>query len=183
MPELAEYEKYELYDGKEVMLAAASIPHLEIQGNLYNIIKNFLKGKRCRVFTEAKVVFAKDTFFIPDVLVVCDRSKIKLNHIEGAPDFVAEILSISTQARDIGIKKDMYEKYGVGEYWLIDPKAQSITVYLLKDGRYVLEDVYHNATEEELEGLTEEERKAHKVSLKISLYDDLEIQVKEIFEE
>jgi len=183
MPELAEYEKYELYDGKEVMLAAASIPHLRIQGNLSRIIGNFLRGKRCRVLTEAKVVFAKDTFFIPDVLVVCDRSKIKLNHIEGAPDFVAEILSISTQARDIGIKKDMYEKYGVGEYWLIDPKAQSITVYLLKDGRYVLEDVYHNATEEELEGLTEEERKAHKVSLKISLYDDLEIQVKEIFEE
>ena len=41
MPELAEYEKYELYDGKEVMLAAASIPHLGIQGNLYNIIKKY----------------------------------------------------------------------------------------------------------------------------------------------
>ena len=47
----------------------------------------------------------------------------------------------------------------------------------------MLDNVYQNATEEELEGLTEEERAAHKLSLKLSLYDDLEIQVKDIFEE
>lgn len=175
--------KTERINGKEVRQSTASIPHIEIQGNLYIILRNFLKGKRCKVFAEARVIFDDKNWFQPDLIVVCDKSKIKANHIEGAPDFVAEILSISTEGRDFGIKKDIYEKYGVKEYWLINPRAKSIQVYLWKNGKYEIDNVYHDATEEELEGFSPEELERHKLTLKLSLYDDLEIRVKDIFEE
>ena len=113
--------------------------------------------------------------------MVCDPAKIKLNHIEGAPDFVAEILSPSTEKRDVGIKKDIYEKFGVREYWIIHPKAESVTVYLLKDRKYLLDNVYHLLSEEELECLSEEERAEQEVPLKLSLYDDLEIRLEDLF--
>ena len=87
------------------MLATATIPHIRIQRNLSNILYNYLKGKRCEVFTEAKVVFDKKNWFQPDLIVVCDKSKIKNAYIDGPPDFVAEILSPATQFRDFGIKK------------------------------------------------------------------------------
>ena len=183
MEYLAVEQEYELINGEEVMLAAASIPHLNIQRNLTTMIHNFLKGKRCRVYTEAKVIFDNKNWLQPDVLVVCDKNKIKLNHIEGAPDFIAEILSPTTQFRDLGVKKDIYETFGVQEYWMIDPIARNIIVYLLKDGKYRLDSTYHSYSEEEWEGLSEKEKAQQKLTLKLSLYDDLEIEVKEIFEE
>ena len=93
-----------------------------------------------------------------------------------------EILSPSTRRRDITVKKDTYEKYGVKEYWLISPKEESIEVYLLQDGKYVLDNVYHNFDEEDWAALSEAEKAEQQLSLKISLYSDLEIQVKDIFE-
>ena len=176
-------QEYELINGEEVMLAAASIPHLGIQLSLARIIGNYLKGKRCKAFFEAKVVFDSENWLQPDFLVVCDKNMIKLNHIEGAPDFIVEILSPTTQFRDLGVKKDIYETFGVQEYWMIDPIARNIIVYLLKDGKYQLDSTYHSYSEEEWEGLSEREKAEQKLTLKLSLYDDLEIEVKEIFEE
>ena len=111
-----EDESYEIISGETIMRAAAAIPHIRIQGYLFNTIYNFLKGKRCEVFSEARVDFDDKNSFVPDLLVVCDKNKIKETHIEGAPDFVVEILSLSTQGRDFSIKKEIYEKYGVKEY-------------------------------------------------------------------
>ena len=76
----------------------------------------------------------------------------------------------------------VYEKYGVKEYWIVDPKAESIDAYLLKDGKFELDETYHNITDEEWEELSEEERAQERLSLKLSLYDELEIKVKDVFE-
>jgi Uma2 family endonuclease len=54
----------------------------------------------------------------------------------GAPDFIVEILSPSTAERDRGVKFDTYEKHGVHEYWLVDPEAQFVEVYILAAGRF-----------------------------------------------
>ena len=132
MEQLKEYadRKYEMENGKVVMLAAASIPHLRIQRKLSRIIDTFLQGKRCEVFTEARILFEDRKFYYPDLLIVCDPSKVKLNHIEGAPDFVVEILSPTTAKRDLSIKKDTYEKHGVKEYWIIkDGICASVSNY------------------------------------------------------
>ena len=182
MKETREYE-YELVNGKEVMLAAANLPHLRIQRNLSRIIDTFLRGKKCEVFTEAKVVFDDKNWFQPDLIVVCDRNKIKDTYIDGAPDFIAEVLSPTTQFRDLGIKKDSYERFGVQEYWIINPADKTVAKYLLRDGKYVLDSTYHKYTEEEWMWMTDAEKAEQRLKLKLSLYDDLEIDVEEVFEE
>lgn len=182
MPALAEYTKTEIIDGVEYDMSPANTKHVVIQRNLSAIIYNFLKGKQCRVFTEIGVDLDENNYLIPDLLVVCDRNKITDRGINGTPDFVVEVLSPSTKRKDITVKKDLYERFGVKEYWIISPKEESIEVYILQDGKYVLDNVYHNATAEDMERMNEEEKAEIHLSLKISLYDDLEIQMKDIFE-
>ncbi len=184
MPALAEYIKTEIIDGVEYDMTPATIKHHTIQGNLFAIIWNFLRGKSCKVFTETGVTFDEDNYFIPDLLVVCDRNKITAKGIEGAPDFVVEILSPSTKRKDMTLKKSAYEKFGVKEYWIISPKEESIEVYILQNGKYELDGVYHNINEDEIDTkhMSESEIAEIHLSLKISLYDDLEIQTKDIFE-
>jgi Uma2 family endonuclease len=65
----------------------------------------------------------------PDVIVVCDESTIREDGVYGAPDFIAEILSPSTAHKDLGEKRDLYEKAGVREYWLLNPDNGSILAW------------------------------------------------------
>ena len=183
MDAVREYQKSEIINGVEYAMSPPSTKHRAIQGNLFALIFAFLQGKRCKVFFEHEVVLDEENVYQPDILVVCDPKKIKGNHIEGAPDFVAEILSPSTKKRDITVKKKAYEKYGVKEYWIIS-QDESIEVYRLgEDSKYELDNVYQNFTEYEWSRMTEKERSEQSPSLKLSLYDDLEIEVKDIFED
>lgn len=173
---------YELINGEEVMMAPASFGHNGISLNLASILRSYLRGKRCKVRQDVYVQFDDNCRLAPDIVVVCDPSKIRKGQVYGAPDFIAEILSRSTGKRDLTVKKDIYEKFGVKEYWVIDPEKKSVTAYLLRDGKYELDNIYHGLTDEEWEELPDEEKEGQKLSLKLSLYDDLEIDVKEIFE-
>ena len=175
--------KYELIDGIAYMMASPTYRHNMIGGNLHYIIRSYLKEKRCKVVYETKVYLDESNRFIPDLSVVCDRKKIKPNGIYGAPDLIIEILSPSTRKNDLSVKKDIYEKYGVKEYWLVDPAGETVDVYILQNGKYMLDNSYHNYTPEEWENLDDKERADTKLSLKVSLYDDFEINVKDIFEE
>ena len=65
----------------------------------------------------------------PDVLIVCDRSKIRRWGIMGAPEFLVEVLSPSTRRKDCGKKLSKYMDAGVKEYWIIDPKSKRLIVY------------------------------------------------------
>ena len=65
----------------------------------------------------------------PDVLIVCDRSKVINRCVYGAPDFVMEVLSPSTRKKDMIIKLKKYEAAGVREYWMIDPDKKKLMVY------------------------------------------------------
>ena len=94
-----------------------------------------------------------------------------------------EILSPSTRKKDLTAKKSAYEKFGVKEYWIIDPKGESIDAYLLKDGKFELDSTCHNIPEEELAEMHEEDREKIQLALKISLYDELTITAKEVFED
>lgn len=179
---IQEDPKIELIQGHEIAMSPASIKHILIQRNLAIIIGSFLRGKKCQLFMEAAVVFDEENHFIPDLIVVCDPDKIKKNNIEGAPDFIVEVLSPSTRRRDITIKKEIYEKYGVKEYWIISPKDEAIEVYILRNGKYELDNIYHHFDEEDWAALNDAEKAEQQLSLKISLYNDLEIQVNEIFE-
>ena len=113
--------------------------------------------------------------------MVCDRDKIKRTYIDGAPDLVVEVLSPGTAKNDRGYKKSVYESSGVPEYWIVDPLHKFIEVYLLQGGRYVLDNLYTLYSAEELEEMTEEEKALVVTEFKCHLYDDLTIQLDDIF--
>lgn len=76
---------------------------------------------------------------------------------------------------------ESYEKYNVKEYWIVSPIARSIELYLMQDGKFHLDEVYHGYREGEPDWMKEEERAKIAVSFKASLYDDFVISIKDIF--
>ena len=175
----------EIIHGRTVQMSPSpTIRHNTIVGNIYGIFWRFLKGKRCRVFMDGADVHLDDeNTFAPDVMIVCDRDKIKHDGIYGAPDLVVEVLSPSTATRDKGTKKDVYERAGVKEYWIVDPLAKSIDVYHLREGRLAMDYSYVEFPDWEWARMTEKERAEARLSVKISLYDDLMVDVHEVFED
>ena len=179
----------EIINGKVYLMAGASKNHNEVVKNLTWALENFLRGKKCRLFGEnMNVKFDEDSpEVLPDIKIVCDPGKITKKNIEGAPDLIVEVLSKRTRVKDITEKKYLYERHGVKEYWIIDTNSKIIEVYLLKDGKFVLDYIYTKFDEddiEEIEAGTEEEREMLKVTtIKTSLYgDDLIISIADIFE-
>ena len=79
-----------------------------------------------------------DTVVEPDLLVVCDKSKLADGKVcNGAPDMIIEILSPSTASREKVLKFNKYLDAGVREYWVVYPDSKTVSVYLLEDGRYI----------------------------------------------
>jgi len=173
----------ELIDGKVVAMSPRPIiNHLRITQHISYIFEQYLKGKRCSAFSDgADLYLTEKDHFIPDVMVVCDPSKIQWNAVYGAPDLVVEVLSPSTQKYDRIHKKKVYEKCGVREYWIVDPLGRNIEQYFLQDGRLELHNIYHDYKDYELERLSDEERAAVVTRFKCSLFDDLEIALEDIF--
>ena len=73
------------------------------------------------------------TMVQPDVIILCDKSKYTPRRIEGAPDFIAEVLSPSSKTRDLFIKLNKYRNAGVREYWVIDPIKKSVMTYVFEN--------------------------------------------------
>lgn len=76
----------------------------------------------------------------PDILYVAKENShiITKKCIEGTPDLVIEIISPSSYYRDQVEKKDLYERFGVKEYWIIDPAHKVIEIFTLKENKYML---------------------------------------------
>ena len=177
-----EERREELIGGNVVMMSPASAEHVYTAGSIYNIFKNYLKGKNCIPFSDGLLVHLTDeNKFVPDMMVVCDRSKIKSDGVHGAPDLVVEVLSPSTAKNDRTHKKEVYEACGVPEYWLVSPADKSIEVYLLESGKYILHDVYTVRPDWVLKQMTDEERAAIVTEFKCHLYDELIIRLDDIF--
>jgi Uma2 family endonuclease len=140
-----ETERYELVDGEAYSMPAPDAEHQRVLGNLYLVLGNFLKDKPCRVFPAPFAVRlspradkSDDTVFEPDIVVVCDRSKIDKRGCNGAPDMVVEIVSPSTASYDKVRKFNHYQKAGIREYWIVEPESRTVLVCILGDGQYVL---------------------------------------------
>jgi Uma2 family endonuclease len=78
----------------------------------------------------------------PDLSVICDPSKLDEAGCCGAPDWIIEVLSPGTAAKDQIIKKALYERHGVREYWLVHPVDHVLTRYRLVEGRYAQQEVF-----------------------------------------
>lgn len=136
---LPDDQRVELIDGVIYDMGAPTTPHQMIGGLLFRRIAEHIeknKGQCIPFMSPVDVQLDMDnkTIVQPDVLIVCDRSKINRARVFGAPDFVAEVLSPSTKAKDILVKTHKYAEAGVREYWIIDPMKQTVTVYDFEGG-------------------------------------------------
>ncbi len=147
-------ECWELIDGVEYdMSPAPSRIHQKLSGELFVRIYDVLKDRQCEVYAAPFDVRLPDyaeasdeeifTVVQPDIVVVCDASKLDERGCMGAPDLVIEILSPYTAAKDMKIKRDLYEQHGVREYWLVHPTDKTLMVYCLRqDKQYAKAEIY-----------------------------------------
>ena len=125
------------------MSPSAGFMHSQINGNIYHAIKRQLKNSVCVVSIEnLDLYLSDDEYLIPDIMLICDRQRIKNDKYKGVPRFVAETLSPGTALRDRTIKLEKYAKLGVDEYWIVLPKERAVEIYYLEDGRYQLKESY-----------------------------------------
>jgi Uma2 family endonuclease len=138
--------RYELIDGRAyAMSPAPTRRHQQVVGELFRQIANALQGRTCQAYVAPFDVRlprgneadeAIDTVVQPDIAVFCDRSRLNERGARGAPDWIIEVLSPGTASHDQLLKRDLYERHGVAEYWLVHPGDRLVTVYRLLDGAY-----------------------------------------------
>lgn len=168
-------ERWELINGKAYnMTPAPSRRHQEISGQLHTLFNTYLKGKNCRVYAapfDVRLPQPQEnneqtsTVVQPDIVVVCDKTKLDHQGCQGSPDLVVEITSPSTFQKDLKEKFILYEKVGVQEYWIVYPEENTICVFhLTPEGKYSRPDVY-----------TERD------SIVVGIFGDLIIELPEVF--
>ena len=131
--------KAELYEGALVVAFSPTHRHQGISGEIYGQIWQFLKGKQCKAFPapfSVKLFENEETVFVPDIVVICDESKLGGHIFNGAPDMVIEILSPSTARLDKKLKYQKYQKAGVKEYWIVDPELNLLEANVMNSERY-----------------------------------------------
>lgn len=135
---------YELINGELVRKQSPTVRHQRVSRKIETLLEKYAEQTKSGEMLHAPldVVLDDNNTYHPDIFFIKkERAFIVDNKEEviiGAPDLVVEILSKSTAGDDRGIKKDNYEKYGVREYWLVDPKNKAIEVYALISERYSL---------------------------------------------
>ena len=172
-----ENERWEIIEGEAYMMSPAPRrKHQKISGKLFLEFGKYLEEKNCEVYSAPfDVRFGKnvndediETVVQPDISVICDKNKLDDKGCIGAPDLIVEILSPSTASRDKIEKLNLYEKYEVKEYWIVEPLDETIMIFKLqKDGKYGRPDIYSVESED----------------IKVGIFEDLKINVGEVFGE
>jgi Uma2 family endonuclease len=136
-----ETERFEIYDGElNSMAPAPDAFHQRLVGKLYSMVLSYLERAPVgEVFlSPLDVVFSDDNTAQPDLLFVANENAgIVRGRVFGAPDLAVEILSPSSIRRDRKDKLEQYARFGVKEYWIVDPANRSVEILALRDGRYV----------------------------------------------
>ena len=133
--------RHELIDGEHFVSPAPGSAHQLIVGNLHVLIREFLRQQPIGVVMLAPfdVVFSQYDVVEPD-LIYFSRERFKAvvgeKNAAGAPDLAIEVLSPSSRRRDEVLKRRLYERTSVPEYWIVDPDLEAVKVYRLIEGRY-----------------------------------------------
>lgn len=132
----------ELLDGEVVALASPSAQHQDIALGLGSELRDFVKknGGKCKPFIAPMDVRINEWNVVqPDVFITCKPEQLTEQYLDGAPDFVCEIVS-SNRIDDFDRKLLLYRENGVREYWIIDPQNRKTLVYFFEEGSFP--DIY-----------------------------------------
>ncbi len=154
----ASNDRFELIEGELFVTPSPTPMHQDIAGSLYILFRNvvFDSGRGRVYFAPLDIRLAETTIVQPDLIIILrDRPILTPARVEGGPSLAVEIISPSTSEYDRVTKRNLYAQYGVPEYWLVDPEAETVTVFSdPRDGRYRAEqttsDVAISATIPEL---------------------------------
>lgn len=171
-----EGERWEIIDGVPYMQAASTWQHQAISVELTSQFNTYLKGKPCRVFAAPFDLCIPDCnerdeeisniISQPDIVVVCDESKLRKTGYFGIPALIIEISSPSTIRIDKVLKFNKFEKAGVKEYWIVEPEGKFISIFTLQENkRYGRPEIY-----------TDEDK------IQVSGFPDLVIDLSTVFE-
>ncbi|MEZ4935030.1 MAG: Uma2 family endonuclease [Saprospiraceae bacterium] len=134
---------YELLNGLLVRRNAPSGEHQHVQSELLERFFAFVASKKLgKIYSSPTAVVLSDNDVPqPDIIFLKKENLAKFDPtwgIKGAPDLIVEIISPSSYRNDRVVKKELYQKYGVKEYWLVDSNYKSIEIFLLKENTYQL---------------------------------------------
>ena len=170
--------RWELIDGVAYSMSPApGSKHQRILVRLFRKFADHLDNKPCEPFIapfDVRFAVQKnasdnyiDTVVQPDILIVCDKSKLDERGCNGSPDFIIEISSPSTGKNDLTLKFDLYQRHGVKEYWIVHPEEQTVMVFKIDEyGMY-----------------GKPERYAGDDAVSVPLFGDLVVDLKAVFAE
>lgn len=172
-------EAVELIKGRIFKMAAPLSNHQDSSLNLATVLKNYVKGKSCKVYaapfdvrlpkpiSQRKTDKDIETVVQPDICIVCDLSKIDRRGCLGAPDLIVEILSKGTASKDVKDKFEVYEESGVREYWIVSLTERLVNVFRLNEqGKYVPDNRPYVPSD----------------TIRVGIFSDFSILVDDIFE-
>jgi len=160
-------ERVELFLGRIFKMSPSpSVRHQQLSRNLMYAFESYFRKNKCQLFSapfDVRLPVSKkkgknDTVVQPDILVICDESKLDEQGCNGAPDIVIEILSPGNSHREMKDKFDLYEASFIPEYWIVDPEHEDVVVYSLNEQNqyvgsrpYVSNDILRSSFLEGLE--------------------------------
>lgn len=170
-----EGERWEIIGGVPLLQAAPTWQHQSISTELSRQFANYLQGKECRVFTSPFDLCIPESIeeddeaisniFQPDLVIVCEKSKLRKTGYFGVPPLIIEISSPSTTRNDKVLKFNKYEIAGVKEYWIVEPDGKFISVFTIQENnRYGRPETYTDADK-----------------IKVSIFPDLTIDLNSTF--
>jgi Uma2 family endonuclease len=129
----ADGRRYELHEGELSVTPAPSPRHQEVSGNLFDLLRHHvhMQGLGKVFYAPIDCILSETTIVQPDIVYIetTRLSAISSRGVEGPPTLVVEILSPSTVQMDRGVKLQLYARYEVPYYWIVDPEAQGIEAY------------------------------------------------------
>ena len=171
---LPDGQRAELIDGQIYDMAPPSPFHQELVMELSATLRDYIKKNSgsCKVYPAPFAVFLNQddhNYVEPDISVICDPNRINEKGCNGAPDFIIEIVSPSSQRMDYLTKLFKYRTAGVREYWIVDPDKKRITVYwIVNPMKQTIQTYFFGDVEDSNQYSFDDE-------ISVGIYDDLKI--------
>lgn len=170
-------ERWEIIDGRPCMQSAPTWQHQGISRELMLQFGQYLRSHQCQVFAapfDLRLPEADEkdndedvtNVYQPDLVVICDKSRLKGTGYYGVPSLVIEIISPATLRNDRIFKFNVYERVGVKEYWIVEPDTKLVNVFVLQaNNKYGRIEIYTEAN-----------------SINVAIFPDLVIDLSRVFD-